>query len=494
MRKPLWWRVVQSAGKAHARWSLWIVLIVASGTLCAQQLQENQQPQEGWLHADFRNEYTHRIPEACGKFSFKSIPGCGYELFTDHPLHFTAGSLPPQNGLGLGLAFVAARNTKNWRNDFDLDAVGTTSGNWRMGGYLSLVHTPARPIKVIHHKPGEPVTHKKPHLGVHPFTEINLYAQAISLNKVNYFGLGNTTSLSGASLFGMRQTIVGASAIKPIFDPSISWMKLSFFGEANGRFVSIRPSRSTTVPSIGTLYTNATAPGLSNQPAFIQFAQGFRINPVLKDRLEFDYRAGIQEFIAPSNSQYSFARWALDLNHTFHIWGYEKSAPAGVSGGGPDSCAAAGDKCSNIPVTVNRSGFVGARLFISESLTSATSIPFYFQQTLGGSDINNQMALGSYQDYRFRAPNLLLAQAYVEHSVWGPFGLKFMADEGRVALTRGDLGFSHLRHSFAAGLTLRAGGFPMVQMMFAWGGSEGHHNIFNMNSSLLGGGSRPSLD
>jgi hypothetical protein len=34
----------------------------------------------------------------------------------------------------------------------------------------------------------------------------------------------------------------------------------------------------------------------------------------------------------------------------------------------------------------------------------------------------------------------------------------------------------------------------MVQMMFAWGGSEGHHNIFNMNSSLLGGGARPSLD
>jgi hypothetical protein len=37
-----------------------------------------------------------------------------------------------------------------------------------------------------------------------------------------------------------------------------------------------------------------------------------------------------------------------------------------------------------------------------------------------------------------------------------------MADEGRVALTRGDVGFSHLKHSFAAGLTLRAGGFPMV--------------------------------
>jgi hypothetical protein len=29
--------------------------------------------------------------------------------------------------------------------------------------------------------------------------------------------------------------------------------------------------------------------------------------------------------------------------------------------------------------------------------------------------------------------------------------------------------------------------------MFAWGGNEGHHNIFNLNPSLLGGSARPSL-
>jgi hypothetical protein len=69
-----------------------------------------------------------------------------------------------------------------------------------------------------------------------------------------------------------------------------------------------------------------------------------------------------------------------------------------------------------------------------------------------------------------------------------------MPDQGRLAATRSDVGFDHLKHSFAAGITLRAGGFPMVQMMFAWGGSEGHHNIFNMNSSLLGGSARPLLD
>jgi len=89
---------------------------------------------------------------------------------------------------------------------------------------------------------------------------------------------------------------------------------------------------------------------------------------------------------------------------------------------------------------------------------------------------------------------LLLLPESFEHSIWGPFGVKLMADQGRVALTRGDLGFSHLKHSFAGGLTLRAGGSPMIFLMFAWGGPEGHHNIVNMNTSLLGGSSRPALD
>ena len=121
-------------------------------------------------------------------------------------------------------------------------------------------------------------------------------------------------------------------------------------------------------------------------------------------------------------------------------------------------------------------------------------MPFYFQQTSGGSDINSELALGSYQDYRFRGPSLLLLQENIEHSVWGPVGMQFMSDQGEVALTRGALGFGHLKHSFAVGLTLRAGAFPLVYLVFAWGGPEGHHTIANMNASLLGGSTRPPLD
>ena len=432
--------------------------------------------QESALKGELRRE-GERVSDACGSFSFKSIPSCGYTLFTDHPLHIAAGSMPPQNGFGLGGAFVWSKNTENWRMSWDADAVGAFSDAWRAGAYMKMVHTP-HPVKIQ---------------ATHPYTVFNLYAQSISLNKLNFFGLGNNTSLAGKSVFGMGETIVGASAIKPVFEvKAIRWLNLSLLGEANGRFVNIRGNHGQSVPSIETLYTNATAPGLTSQPGFAQLGEGIRIKPAIGN-LQLNYIGKFQQFFAPSNSQNSFLRWTVDLDHTYSL--YSRSQSGGSETLGPDSCAHGDDKCPEIPHTRNLDGSVGVRLLLSQSLTSGTSVvPFYFQQTLGGQDINSALSLGSYQDYRFRAPNLLLLQEAFEHSIWGPFGLKFMADQGRVSLTRDDLGFSHLKHSFAGGLTLRAGGFPMVSMMFAWGGSEGHHNIFNMNTSLLGGSARPLLD
>ena len=476
------------------RWILLIAVGLAATFATAQ---------EGMLQAEFRRE-GERVSDACKDFSFKVIPGCGYELFTDHPLHIAAGSLPPQNGFGLGAAFTADKNTENWRLTWDVDAVGSPNGSWRAGGYMKLIHTPNEPVKVdlpTVSQPGQTAQPKKPAKKspinlVHPYTVFNLYAQSISLNKLNFFGLGNDSALTDASVFGMTQTILGTSVVKPVYEwAAIAKLNLALLGEVNGRFVNIKGENGDSVPSIEALYTNATAPGLNSQPGFIQLGEGFRIRPVFGDRLQLNYLANFQQFFAPSSSMNSFLRWTADLNHTFYLYGYTKAAVKNTDANGPDECAPNGAKCPPLPHTLNLNGSIGARLLVSESINSATSaVPFYFQQTLGGSDIDGAMTLGSYQDYRFRAPNLLLLQESFEHSIWGPFGLKLMADEGRVALTRGDLGFDHLRHSFAAGFTLRAGGFPMVYLMFAWGGPEGHHNIFNLNPSLLGGSARPLLD
>lgn len=455
--------------------------------------------QESALHADFRGE-GNRIASSCKITAVQSLLGCGVELFTDHPLHIAVGSLPPQNGFGAGVAFVGGKNTTNWRMNWDIDAVGSNNASYRAGGYLMMIHTPSVQIPVVHPvTPGadgsEPPKPKAPPNFVHPYSVVNLYAQTISLNELFYFGLGNSSTLSDQTVYGMSETIAGISAIKPVFEWSaIRELNLSLDGEMNGRFVALRGNHSETVPSIETLYTNVTTPGLNSQPAMVQFGEGIRLKPELGDRFQINYLGSFEQYAASADSHHSFLRWTVDLNHTFSLYGHTQSASAPTSNHGPDECADRDSQCPAVSYSRNLSGSIGVRLLLSESATSsANSVPFYFQPTLGGSDINGQSMLGSYQDYRFRAPNLLLMNGSFEHSVWGPLGFAFTADQGNVETARSQIGFDHLKHSFAAGLTVRAGGFPMVTVMFAWAGHEGNHTIFAMNPSLLGGSTRPSL-
>ena len=167
----------------------------------------------------------------------------------------------------------------------------------------------------------------------------------------------------------------------------------------------------------------------------------------------------------------------------------------------PNDCAVSVDRtvgdygCPNpTNVTTNRVGTVGVRALLSRSAVSTGHrVPFYFQRTIGGSDIDGERLLASYDDARFRGPNLLVFQETIEHAVWGPLGVFAAAEQGRVALIGDALTSGTLRRTFGAGVTVRAGGVPMVTAWWAAGGGEGHHVAITMSTSLLGGSSRPSL-
>ena len=88
---------------------------------------------------------------------------------------------------------------------------------------------------------------------------------------------------------------------------------------------------------------------------------------------------------------------------------------------------------------------------------------------------------------------LLLLRANVEHSLYWIFGVTGAVDVGKAAATRSDIDFSHLRHSYSGGLTIRAGNLPQVSLTFAWGGNEGTHTTAYINPALLGTSGRPSL-
>jgi hypothetical protein len=447
--------------------------------LCSSAWAQNQ----GFLASNFSRE-GEEFRKNCS--SFKSLFSCGQLLVTGTPLRITAGNIAPGNGMAFGPAFVFDKNYTSWRMNFNADAVVSTNQSWRTGVYVKLARTPTKPPEpiVLTRRPPRPIQASPPA----PAPEINLYVQATSLNHLGYYGIGNSTSRNDLALFGMREEIIGANGIFPFGNSG-----LALFGELNGRFVALRNESTATVPSItqqAIQFPALSPPGLASQPGFLQAGEGIRFSRDFASHFDLDYSAVLQEYFAPSDSTYSFRRLNLDFTHVIWLYG-RRSRASTAQTYGPDGSPAA---LSNHNYVRDRNGSVTLDVLLSESyFGSGHAVPFYFQPTLGGSDINGEQLLPSYADYRFRAPNLLLFHGAFEHSIWGPIGLQFLAHFGRVATTPSDLGFDHFHHSYAAGVTIRAGNFPVVSLLFAWGGSEGTHNIAYVNPSLLGGTGRPSL-
>lgn len=441
--------------------------------------------QETKLGAEWRLEREH-LKQDCASFQIKSLGGCALDLFTQHPFHIAVGSLAPNNGIASGLAFVEHSNRGIWRNSFSLDGVASTNGSWRAGFYAKFVPVPNRKMSFGAKAPEDSSDSNQAH------TVFSAYAQTTSLRRVSYFGLGPTSSQSNETSFGQTETIVGGSVLHPLSGP----LNLSLFGEANGRFFDISPSLNASVPSIEILNFEATAPGLTHQPGFLQFGEGVRIQPSLSKQFKINYSALLQQYLAPADSQFSFARFTFDFENELLLYGRSVNGERATNVPNECSVSSGSYDCPRITppnYSRDRTGSIGVRFLLSTTATpSGNQVPFYLQRTLGGSDINGVSDLPAFRDYRFRGPNLFLIRESFEHSLYGPIGLTFSADQGKVALHASDIDFSDLRYSYSAGFTVRAGGLPEVFLVFAWGGDR-NHLIGSINTSLLGGSTRPSL-
>jgi hypothetical protein len=454
-----------------------------------------QSGNESRLHSDFRREGLELHPckeqavQPCNAFTIGNIFGVAQTLFTGQPLHIAVGSIAPQNGFAGGLAFVEHKDfSDEWRMTFNTDAVAAGNGSWRAGGYIKAYKLGGGQIVVVN-GPGKT---QSPFFHVAPL--FNFYAETESLNRIYFYGLGPNTLPTGKAAFGLTQTIAGGSAVVPLGRGGIS-----LSAELNGRIPQLRPDARETVPTIGSLYTEATAPGLTTQPSFLQPGVGFRMQPtVFAQHLRLNYLAEFQDFTALGNSAYSFRRWTADLNHEFPL-DTKVHLTAASDQNGPDSCTPdPNDKCpspTHVSTAINHEGSVAIRLLMTGSIADAHSnVPFYFDPTIGGSDLNGNAILPSYPDYRFRAPNLILLRGTVEHSLPKiPLGAYFSVDAAKSALTRSDIDFTNLRQSYTVGLTVHAGGLPVVYLLFSWGGNEGTHSTFSVSNVLLGASARPSL-
>ncbi len=486
--------------KLHAH--ILVALLLAAQTALAQSSGQPSSPtgNESRLHSDFRREWLELHPcqqqltRPCSEFTFGHITDISQTLITGQPLHIAVGSLSPQNGFAAGLAFVEHKDfSDEWRMTTNTDAVATGNGSWRAGSYLTAYRLP-QSHQVIGVVMGTPTkAQKKPAFQIAPI--FNLYAQTTSLNRLYFYGLGPNTLPSGQSAFGLTETIAGTSATLPLNRDGIS-----FTLELNGRVPQLRPDTRETVPTIAQLYTESTAPGLTRSAAFIEPGGGIQIQPSLfNDHLRLHYLANIQSFTSLGGTPYSFRRWTADIGHEFPL-ASKVYLTASNPQNGPDACTPdpTSTPCpspTHVSSTINHEGSISLRLLLTGSATSAgKSVPFYFDPTTGGSDIDSNPILASYPDYRFRSPNLVLLRGTIEHTLPKlPLGVYFSADAAKSPLPRSDIDFANLRQSYSVGLTVHAGGLPLVYLLFAWGGNEGTHTTFSLSNILLGASPRPSL-
>jgi hypothetical protein len=449
-------------------------------------------PAESTTNEEFRHESEH-IAEKC-QAKWSALYGCPIEFVTDHPVHVAIGSLAPHNGFAVGLAFVTHRANEQRDMSWNADFVRAPQGSWRGGVYFKMVLTPVSAPTAVPIGPAS-VAESDVSL-IHPYPVFDVYAQSTALRTVYFFGLGPDTSADARATFGMTETVIGTHAIFPFFSSTnLRRLNVAAIGEINSRLVDLKDAIDNAPDGISTRYGEPSVPGLSDQPAFLQFGEGVRFKPsVFNEKLHFNYLLKYQQFVAPSASRYSFQRWSVKLEHEVSLYGTVLSETSRDTHG-PDDCSSGlGDSpCPSPSRSRNHYGSFGLGLYTSHaSARDDGAVPFYFQETLGGSDIDGTRSISAYQDYRFRGSKVFAMRESFEHYVYSIIGLSVIAEQGTVALAETPLHVSRLKRSVAAGVSLRVGGLPVAYLMWAHG-SEGGRFMAVMSTSLLGGSSRPSL-
>jgi len=357
-----------------------------------------------------------------GDPAWKQIMACGADFFTARPVHLTVESIVPGGGFGIGPTFHADFNNDKWQQQLVATGVGTFQQFWTTGAAFRSTHDRFGRNNSARDR-----------------FAWDLYANARDLPRMPYYGIGPNTSTANLVDFSERDVVAGAD----VFNPFSAWLAAG--GLIEGIFPQIGQASGSAVPSIGTAFIESTTPGLVSQPAMVHY--GFYLEPRrTRHKFQFDYKIGYHFYQDSGAGHYSFGRFKVDGTHTFH------------------------------PIPGKSDSFltIHNRLTISHT-GDGNAVPFYLQETLGGSDINGQPTLRGFADYRFRAPDLMLIQVQYDHRIWGPLGLLGFYDTGMVAVRASDLSFADLRHSFGFGMSVWAGDRAVFRVYVGLGSGEGSH-------------------
>jgi hypothetical protein len=435
---------------------------------------------------------------------------CMEALFSQPVWHLTFSSLPPGNGFAVGGMFDketdnVSQTKKISSTDFKLAIVGSMNGSWAAIGSADLVpplYTPSQ------NKAGD-TCQRMGALCTKTQFSMHLLGTHRSLQTISYYGLG-PRSPATKHTFHENDTFGVFSANLPLTD---------HIAGAGGMEILQPALPATTDPlSVSLNFTNATAPGLTAQPTFVIPHLGLvttasalsnpktdddpmnHTGPLMKRnlRFNFDNSAEYDWYTALSTSANSFQQLVVKGDESLQLGsnvrryvtladtaghGFKYYILEGACGDGHPKLT--DPKAYVIKVTQQCNyGKIDVRTQVKASMTNGSSVvPFYLAPTVGGSDIDSQMSLRGYPDYRFRDRDAVFVQAEYSVPLWDPVGFAMFYDAGTVGPTFGSLSFGHLRQDAGVGATFRLQGNTAAQMYLAWG--AGHGPTLGYNFSKL---------
>jgi outer membrane protein assembly factor BamA len=253
-----------------------------------------------------------------------------------------------------------------------------------------------------------------PHLA-HDRLSIGVQTRYQDALAVDYFGLGNDSPKADQTAYRFKNVDVLASGRVQAnrwlaIEGRVGWIPQPDLSTAGGR---------VTVPNTVDRFTEATAPGISTQPAFVH--SGVSIVADSRDHPGHPTDGGLYRVTAALYSDrdggaYSFRRYEVEGTQFVPLW-----TPKWILG-------------------------LHAWGVFSDASSGAT-VPFYLMPTMGGKN-----TLRGFYSYRFHDNDMALANVESRWALLTHMDAALFGDFGRVAHTASSLDFHDVRHSFGAGV------------------------------------------
>lgn len=228
----------------------------------------------------------------------------------------------------------------------------------------------------------------------------------------DFYGLGLDTTDATRVDFGIRSTDLTTRAAAHV----TPWLRL---GADVGYYVpSVRHGRDDNLRTIEAIFTDATAPGLVQQPHFVHDSVFAEVDS--RDAHGFPRRGGFYR-----------TAYALWNDRTLEEYNFRRL-----------------DVIASHFVSVARNDVVALRLELAYANNAAGDrVPFYLLPYVGGGD-----TVRSFREFRFRDENAGVFNAELRHKVHAMAHVAGFVDFGKVARDWQDINPHHVARAYGIGL------------------------------------------